>query len=114
MSPPTSSQAKITGINEGAEQSTTTGSSASSAIPRGVTTRQQSAQVKTSDIREICAEEIEKYHNKIQETLDDLRSNMNHIANVLTMTREEVGNQIATVHDRSTDHSKELPSPKDG
>ena len=114
MTPPTSSQVRATNKNETDEQSTTTGTSSSSAIPKGVTTRQQAIQLKTSDVRLICAEEIEKYQHKIQESIEDLKSSINHIANVLTMTREEVGNQIATVHDRSTDRSKELPSPKDG
>ena len=114
MTPPTSSQARANNQSEAEEQSTATGTSSSSAIPKGVTTRQQAIQLKTSDVRLICAEEIEKYQHKIQESIEDLKSSINHIANVLTMTREEVGNQLATVHDRSTDRSKELPSPKDG
>jgi hypothetical protein len=114
MTPPTSSQVRATNKNEVEEQSTTTGTSSSSAIPKGVTTRQQAIQLKTSDVRLICAEEIEKYHNKIQESIEDLKSSINHIANVVTMTREEVGNQLATMHGRSTEPFKELPSQNDG
>ena len=114
MTPPTSSQVRATNKNETDEQSTTTGTSSSSAIPKGVTTRQQAIQLKTSDVRLICAEEIEKYQHKIQESIEDLKSSINHIANVLTMTREEVGNQLATTQGRSTEHSKELPSTNDG
>jgi hypothetical protein len=114
MTPPTSSQARANNQSEAEEQSTATGTSSSSAIPKGVTTRQQAIQLKTSDVRLICAEEIEKYHNKIQESLDDLKSSIHHIANVLTMTREEVGNQLTNMQDCLTENSKELPSQNDG
>ena len=114
MTPPTSSQVRATNKNEADEQSTTTGTSSSAAIPKGVTTRQQAIQLKTSDVRLICAEEIEKYQHKIQESIEDLKSSINHIANVLTMTREEVGNRLATMQGRSTEQSKELPSTNDG
>jgi hypothetical protein len=92
--PPTSNQVRATNKNEVEEPSTTTGTSSSSAIPKGGDNRQQAIQLKTSDVRLICAEEIEKYHNKIQESIEDLKSSIHHIANVLTMTREEVGNQL--------------------
>jgi hypothetical protein len=114
MTPPTSSQLRDTIKNEVEEHSTTTGTSSSSAIPKGVSTRQQANQLKTSDVRLICAEEIDKYHKKLQESFEDLRRSIKHIANVLTMTREEVGNQLATMQGRSTEPFKELPSPNDG
>jgi hypothetical protein len=114
MTPSTSSKVRATNKNEVEEQSTTTGTSSSSAIPKGITTRHQAIQLKTSDVRLICAEEIEKYHNKIRESMEDLKSSIHHIANVVTMTREEVGNQLATMHGRSTEPSKDLPSQNDG
>ena len=114
MTSPSSSEVRATNINVFEEQSTTTCTSFLSALPKGVITRQQEIQLTTSDIRLICAEEIEEYHNKLQESLDDLKSSIIHISNVLTMTREEVSNQLATMQGRSTEHLKELPSPNDG
>jgi hypothetical protein len=61
----------------------------------------------------ICAEEIETYYNKIQESIEDLKSSLDFVANVLTMTQEEVGNQLATMQGRSTEPFKELPSQND-
>jgi archaellum component FlaC len=62
----------------------------------------------------ICVEEIENYHNKIQESIEDLKSSMHHIANVITMTREEVSNQLENMQDHLTELSKNVPSPNDG
>jgi hypothetical protein len=114
MTPPTSSQVRANNQSEAEEQSTATGTSSSSAIPKGVTTRQLAIQLNTSDVRLICAEEMEKYHNKIQESLEDLKSSIHHIANVLTITREEFSNQLANMQDRLTEVSKEVSRPNDG
>jgi ribosomal protein S17E len=114
MTPQTSIKVRAINKNEFEEHNTTTGTSSSSTIPKGVTTRQQAIELKPSDVRLICAEEIDKYHNKLQESFEDLRRSINQIANVLTMTREEVGNQLATMQGRSTEYFKELPSPNDG
>jgi hypothetical protein len=50
MTPPTSNQARAYNQNEADEQSRTTGTSSSSAIPKGVTTIQQAIQLKTSNV----------------------------------------------------------------
>jgi hypothetical protein len=109
MNPQTGSQVRATNKNEYEEHSTTTGTSSSSGISKGVTTRQQAIELKPSDVRLICAEEIDKYHNKLQESFEDLRHSIYHISNVLTMTREEVGNQLAIMQGRSTERCSKRP-----